>query len=94
MQEAFERVTGAFSTCMAKQAAASAGSGAQQRVNLSEIGHSEIEHLKRAALRSGPFLLDFKGMKTTASPSGEQAIEHRRPHSSRKKITRGYWIRP
>lgn len=84
MQEAFERVTGAFSTCMAKQAAASAGSGAQQRVNLSEIGHSEIghseiEHLKRAALRSGPFLLDFKGMKTTASPSGEQAIEHRRP---------------
>ena len=76
MQEAFERVTGAFSTCMAKQAAASAGSGAQQRVNLSEIGHSEIE---RAALRSGPFLLDFKGMKTTASPSGEQAIEHRRP---------------
>ena len=74
MQEAFERVTGAFSTCMAKQAAASAGSGAQQRVNLSEIGHSEIEHLK-----SGPFLLDFKGMKTTASPSGEQAIEHRRP---------------
>ena len=34
---------------------------------------------KRAALRSGPFLLDFKGMKTTASPSGEQAIEHRRP---------------
>ena len=62
-----------------KQAAASAGSGAQQRVNLSEIGHSEIEHLKRAALRSGPFLLDFKGMKTTASPSGEQAIEHRRP---------------
>ena len=90
MQEAFERVTGAFSTCMAKQAAASAGSGAQQRVNLSEIGHSEIEHLKRAALRSGPFLLDFKGMKTTASPSGEQAIQH----SSRKKITRGYWIRP
>ena len=86
MQEAFERVTGAFLICnarkfqcMAKQAAASAGSGAQQRVNLSEIGHSEIEHLKRAALRSGPFLLDFKGMKTTASPSGEQAIEHRRP---------------
>ena len=39
----------------------------------------KIEHLKRAALRSGPFLLDFKGMKTTASPSGEQAIEHRRP---------------
>ena len=52
----------------------------QQKENyLSEIGHSEIEHLKRAALRSGPFLLDFKGMKTTASPSGEQAIEHRRP---------------
>ena len=75
MQEAFERVTGAFSTCMAKQAAASAGSGAQQRVNLSEIGHSEIEHLKRAALRSGPFLLDVrlaahvsKGLKSRIRP--------------------------
>lgn len=59
MQEAFERVTGAFSTCMAKQAAASVGSGAQQRVNLSEIGHSEIEHLKKGGFKERSFFTGF-----------------------------------